>query len=235
MAAFGLILAASVAWSSCAGPTAIGVADDSRALQEWEPALCRTLDSAGFADIRYKIISRSEGAESHHRSSPAVDGIELGELRAGRMAINLKAPGSTRSQVLWLKVKANKEAWIAARDIRAGATVHRRDVAYKYVDVAPFMGLASEKIYLGNPIGSRARAAIKRGGVLTSRSLLSSPFIKRDAVVDVTIANGPVKIVGRARVLADVYDRSRVHVKLEQANGQMLGVLTPSGDVLIEL
>lgn len=244
MSAANLMLAANVVWSSCFGVPTPSLDSTDRggsappAHQVWEQQLCRQLSAEGFVDVEYTVASQTAKLE---RSAPSAgQKIEIGELKAGRLMITVpaeKKPGKyqVREQVIWVKVKAYKSVWVAAQDVKAGEKVRKRDIAFRNVEIASFIGLANDNLRIASPIGHRAKNALKKGSVITDGSLLSSPHMRRGAVVDVTIARGPVRIEAKGKVLTDVYDVQRVYVKLDHNNVQMLGALTSSGKILVQL
>ncbi len=135
--------------------------------------------------------------------------------------------------VVTTRVRAEQTIYLTARALERGALVHRQDLREERRDVSniPTGALADP----GEIVGKRTTRALPSGSVWLPSHLRTPQIVTRGQVVRLNFRSGALAIEGLGKARQDGRPGERIRVINVDTRREVVGIVTPAGEVDVAL
>ena len=135
--------------------------------------------------------------------------------------------------VVTTRVRAEQTLYLTARPMQRGAVVHREDLRPERRDVSEIpSGAVLEPDGI---VGQRTTRALPSGSVWMKSHLRTPQLVTRGQIVRLNFRSGALAIEGRGKAREDGRPGERVRVINVDSRREVVGTVTPSGEVDVAL
>lgn len=177
----------------------------------------------------------------------SVQDLQALSIPAGELELRVRdLPGNqlaTRRMVVWVdvyvsgdfirtvavpfEVNVYQDAWVAKRDVRAGAVLRADDFDRKEIDIARLGAVPVTSL----PSGSQMRHNVLAGTPLLRSAIQVVPAVIRGQIVTLRSQIGAIALEGRAEALQDGWPGARVQVRMLAARAPVVARVMEDGSV----
>lgn len=142
--------------------------------------------------------------------------------------VDIRQGGQLRRSVLVpVQVRAWQKAWVAERDLAAGAKLTSDLLRVDEVDVAA----GGQAAWAGEPEGRVLRSAVLAGHYLGASQIAAPRAVSRGERVELMHRLGAVQVLAGANALQDGDPGQHIQVRVDGAQGAVLARVTEPGRV----
>ncbi len=160
--------------------------------------------------------------------------LPKGSRDIGKTTIGVKCNGANPwSLNVPVTISIFKKVLVASRQLQKGAVLTASDIKLKKTDVAKLHYGFFEALKDGT--GKKLKRRILAGAVLTPAMLKNPQLISRGQQVSIVARSGRMVVRMKGKALANGAVGERIKVKNIKSGKKLEGVVTPSGEVKVEI